>query len=115
MHGQIGPRPKSGCLAHQLDVVAILAPRNPAQTQVGDPAIVFLDEPTTGLDPETKRNMWALVEKSKRGRVIVLTTHSMEEADALCTRIGIMAGGELRCLGTSTHVCWERLQTATQG
>ena len=56
-------------------------------------------EPTTGLDPETKRSMWTLVDLAKEGRAIVLTTHSMEEADALCGRIGIMAYGKLRCLG----------------
>lgn len=71
---------------------------------IGSPDVVFLDEPTTGLDPETRRLMWQLVERSKAGRVIVLTTHSMEEADALCGRIGIMANGELRCLGTNVHL-----------
>lgn len=71
---------------------------------IGSPEVVFLDEPTTGLDPETRRLMWQLVERSKAGRVIVLTTHSMEEADALCGRIGIMANGELRCLGTNVHL-----------
>uniref|UniRef100_A0A7S2IPG3 ABC transporter domain-containing protein n=1 Tax=Haptolina brevifila TaxID=156173 RepID=A0A7S2IPG3_9EUKA len=71
---------------------------------IGDPKVVFLDEPTTGLDPETKRSMWSLVDLAKQGRAIVLTTHSMEEADALCGRIGIMAYGKLRCLGTSLHL-----------
>jgi len=71
---------------------------------IGDPKVVFLDEPTTGLDPETKRLMWSLVDMFKANRVIVLTTHSMEEADALCGRIGIMAYGKLRCLGTSLHL-----------
>lgn len=71
---------------------------------IGDPSIIFLDEPTTGLDPETKRNMWTLIGLAKPSRCIVLTTHSMEEADALCGRIGIMAYGSLRCLGTSLHL-----------
>ena len=71
----------------------------------GDPSVIFLDEPTTGLDPETKRIMWSLVDFfSKSERCLVLTTHSMEEADALCGRIGIMAHGALRCLGTSLHL-----------
>ena len=48
--------------------------------------------------------MWALIDIAKRGRSIVLTTHSMEEADALCSRIGIMAYGRLRCLGPSLHL-----------
>ena len=71
---------------------------------IGEPAVVFLDEPTTGLDPETKRAMWTLIDLSKAGRAIVLTTHSMEEADALCGRIGIMAYGRMRCLGSSLHL-----------
>jgi len=71
---------------------------------VGSPSVIFLDEPTTGLDPETKRNMWQLIERNKQGRVTVLTTHSMDEADALCSRIGIMARGELRCLGSGIHL-----------
>jgi len=71
---------------------------------VGEPDVVFLDEPTTGLDPETKRLMWTLIDSAKAERSIVLTTHSMEEADALCGRIGIMAHGKMRCLGTSLHL-----------
>jgi len=71
---------------------------------VGDPQIVFLDEPTTGLDPETRRAMWTLIDAAKEQRSIVLTTHSMEEADALCGRIGIMAYGKLRCIGSSLHL-----------
>lgn len=71
----------------------------------GSPRVIFLDEPTTGLDPETKRVMWSLVDFFAKGdRCLVLTTHSMEEADALCGRIGIMAHGLLRCLGTSLHL-----------
>ena len=71
---------------------------------LADPSVIFLDEPTTGLDPETKRAMWSLIDIAKAGRSIVLTTHSMEEADALCGRIGIMAYGQLRCLGPSLHL-----------
>jgi len=71
---------------------------------IGNPSTIFLDEPTTGLDPETKRNMWSILDLNKPGRSIVLTTHSMEEADALCDRIGIMAYGALRCLGSSLHL-----------
>lgn len=71
---------------------------------IGDPKIVFLDEPTTGMDPITRRSVWDVIEKAKRGRAIVLTTHSMEEADILGDRIGIMAKGRLRCLGTSIHL-----------
>merc|ERR1712146_256903 len=71
---------------------------------VGGPPVVFLDEPTTGLDPETKRNIWALIDRFKRDRCVILTTHSMDEADALCSRIGIMSHGRLRCIGENLHL-----------
>ncbi|KAJ3333017.1 hypothetical protein HDU76_012101 [Blyttiomyces sp. JEL0837] len=65
---------------------------------VGDPAVVFLDEPTTGLDPEVRRLIWNIIQNAREGKTIILTTHSMEEAEALCQRIGIMAKGTLKCL-----------------
>ncbi|KAL5033545.1 hypothetical protein BDV3_000517 [Batrachochytrium dendrobatidis] len=65
---------------------------------IGNPKVVFFDEPTTGLDPEVRRLIWGIVNTAKIGKTIVLTTHSMEEAEALCQRIGIMAKGTLRCL-----------------
>lgn len=66
---------------------------------VADPKIVFLDEPSTGLDPENRRNLWEILTECKNKRAMVLTTHSMEEADVLCNRIGIVNNGSLRCLG----------------
>ncbi|KAI8909839.1 hypothetical protein EDD86DRAFT_190811 [Gorgonomyces haynaldii] len=65
---------------------------------LGNPAVVFLDEPTTGLDPDVRRLIWDIVNDARERTTIVLTTHSMEEAEALCQRIGIMAKGTLRCL-----------------
>jgi ABC-2 type transport system ATP-binding protein len=63
---------------------------------VNDPKILFLDEPTTGLDPQAKRNLWNLVLELNRSEMtIVLTTHNMEEAETLCHRIGIMDKGKL--------------------
>ena len=56
----------------------------------GDPDIVYLDEPTTGMDPISRRATWDIIEAAKPGRAIVLTTHSMEEADILGDRIAIM-------------------------
>ena len=56
----------------------------------GDPEIVYLDEPTTGMDPISRRATWDIIEAAKKGRAIVLTTHSMEEADILGDRIAIM-------------------------
>ncbi|ONM04752.1 ABC2 homolog 15 [Zea mays] len=71
---------------------------------IGDPKLVFLDEPTTGMDPITRRHVWDIIEEAKKGRAIVLTTHSMEEADILGDRIAIMAKGKLRCIGTSIRL-----------
>ncbi|GMP33514.1 hypothetical protein CsSME_00006800 [Camellia sinensis var. sinensis] len=71
---------------------------------IGDPKLVILDEPTTGMDPITRRHVWDIIENAKKGRAIVLTTHSMEEADILSDRIGIMAKGRLRCIGTSIRL-----------
>jgi|TARA_B110000014_G_C19981319_1_gene508146 ABC-2 type transport system ATP-binding protein len=63
---------------------------------VNNPKILFLDEPTTGLDPQAKRNLWKLVkELNHLGMTIVLTTHNMEEAEYLCDRIAIMDGGKI--------------------
>jgi len=66
----------------------------------GDPKIVFLDEPTTGMDPVSRRQVWEMIQGAKKGRVIVLVTHSMEEADVLGDSVGIMARGKLRVLGS---------------
>ncbi len=66
---------------------------------IGDPLVVYLDEPSTGLDPASRRLLWDVVKKTKRERAVVLTTHSMEEAEVLCDRLGIFVGGEMACLG----------------
>ncbi|XP_031273582.1 ABC transporter A family member 2-like [Pistacia vera] len=71
---------------------------------VGDPKLVILDEPTSGMDPITRRHVWDIIQDAKKGRAIILTTHSMEEADILSDRIGIMAKGRLRCIGTSIRL-----------
>jgi ABC-2 type transport system ATP-binding protein len=68
---------------------------------VGDPDFLFLDEPTTGLDPQARRQLWDLIEKFKAsGRTILLTTHYMDEAERLCDRIAIMDHGKVIALGT---------------
>jgi len=70
---------------------------------VNDPEIVFLDEPTTGLDPLARRNLWDLItEIKKKGKTIILTTHYMEEAEVLCDRIAIMDKGKILKMG-ETH------------
>jgi ABC-2 type transport system ATP-binding protein len=68
---------------------------------VGDPELLFLDEPTTGLDPQARRHLWDLVDGLKQaGRTIILTTHYMDEAQRLCDRVAIMDHGKVIALGT---------------
>jgi ABC-2 type transport system ATP-binding protein len=68
---------------------------------VGDPDFLFLDEPTTGLDPQARRQLWELIEEFKKsGRTILLTTHYMDEAERLCDRVAIMDHGKEIALGT---------------
>jgi ABC-2 type transport system ATP-binding protein len=68
---------------------------------VGDPELLFLDEPTTGLDPQARRQLWDLIEEFKAaGRTILLTTHYMEEAERLCGRVAIMDHGKIIAQGT---------------
>eukprot|EP00727_Mastigamoeba_balamuthi_P010040 m51a1_g5659 hypothetical protein (868) ;mRNA; f:894559-897621 len=71
---------------------------------VGEPKVLFLDEPTTGLDVITRRELWDVLMRAQVGRSTVLTTHSMEEADALCQRIAIVTGGRLKAIGTNVHL-----------
>ena len=72
-----------------------------ARAILHNPAILFLDEPTAGLDPQSRISLWEILEGlHERGQTVVLTTHNMEEADQLCDRIGIMDHGKLLELGT---------------
>ena len=67
----------------------------------GDPDLLFLDEPTTGLDPHSRRQLWGLLEQFRaRGRTILMTTHHMEEAEFLCDRVAIVDHGRIIALGT---------------
>ena len=68
---------------------------------VGDPELLFLDEPTTGLDPQSRRQLWSLIEEFKAtGRTILLTTHYMDEAEKLCDRVAIVDHGHIIAQGT---------------
>ncbi len=70
-----------------------------ATTLINQPKIVFLDEPTTGLDPHARRNLWELIKDvRKKGATVVLTTHYMEEAESLCDRVAIIEKGEIIAL-----------------
>eukprot|EP01133_Synstelium_polycarpum_P012374 gene12374-14517_t len=71
---------------------------------LGNPAVVFLDEPSTGCDPQVRRFMWNVISELGRNKVIIITTHSMEECEALCQRISIMKDGQFTCLGSNQHV-----------
>uniref|UniRef100_A0AAX7W0Y8 ABC transporter domain-containing protein n=1 Tax=Astatotilapia calliptera TaxID=8154 RepID=A0AAX7W0Y8_ASTCA len=76
-----------------------------AIAMIGCPALVLLDEPTTGMDPHSRRFLWnAIMTVIRDGRAVVLTSHSMEECEALCTRLAIMVNGTFKCLGTIQHL-----------
>jgi len=92
-NGGVGDRPcgtYSGGMKRRLSVAISL---------MGDPPVVFLDEPSTGLDPASRATLWDVIKLAKRQRAIVLTTHAMEEAEELCDRLGIFVDGSLRCVG----------------
>uniref|UniRef100_A0A8D2JSB3 ABC transporter domain-containing protein n=1 Tax=Sciurus vulgaris TaxID=55149 RepID=A0A8D2JSB3_SCIVU len=72
---------------------------------IGDPAVIFLDEPSTGMDPVARRLLWDTVARAREsGKAIVITSHSMEECEALCTRLAIMVQGQFKCLGSPQHL-----------
>ncbi|KAF9129604.1 ATP-binding cassette sub- A member 1 [Mortierella sp. 14UC] len=71
---------------------------------IGDPNVLILDEPTTGMDPVHRRHVWTFLAQFKRGRSILLTTHSMEEADALGDKVAIMVSGHLKAIGNTTRL-----------
>ncbi|XP_019855200.1 PREDICTED: ATP-binding cassette sub-family A member 3-like [Amphimedon queenslandica] len=76
-----------------------------AVSLVGSPPILLLDEPTTGMDPATRRFLWdVLTGIIREGRSVILTSHSMEECEALCTRLAIMVNGQFKCLGSIQHL-----------
>lgn len=70
-----------------------------AMALTANPAICYLDEPTTGMDPVSRRKVWNLLEREKRKRCVILTTHSMEEADVLSDNVAIMRRGRIQCMG----------------
>ncbi|KMZ10903.1 phospholipid-transporting ATPase ABCA3 isoform X1 [Drosophila simulans] len=72
---------------------------------IGSPSVIYLDEPTTGMDPAARRQLWNMVCRIRdSGKSIVLTSHSMEECEALCTRLAIMVNGEFKCIGSTQHL-----------
>eukprot|EP01048_Picozoa_sp_COSAG05_P025230 COSAG05_NODE_6321_length_981_cov_1.358277_1_plen_294_part_10 len=75
---------------------------------IGRPKVIFLDEPSTGVDPVARRFMWSVISRitadAQHPCCVVLTSHVMEEVEALCTRVGVVVGGRLRCLGSNQHL-----------
>nr|XP_031542926.1 ATP-binding cassette sub-family A member 3 isoform X3 [Vicugna pacos] len=72
---------------------------------LGEPAVIFLDEPSTGMDPVARRLLWDTVARAREsGKAIIITSHSMEECEALCTRLAIMVQGQFKCLGSPQHL-----------
>lgn len=71
---------------------------------VGDPKVLVLDEPSTGMDPASKRFIWAVIQQLRRDHTVILTTHSMEECEAVAQRVGIMVGGCMAALGPLQHL-----------
>lgn len=71
---------------------------------IGNPQLLLLDEPSSGMDALARRKMWDVIQKVSVGRTVILTTHSMDECEALCSRVGIMVSGQLQCLGSCQHL-----------
>lgn len=83
-----------------------------ATTLINEPKIVFLDEPTTGLDPQARRNLWELIKKLRdRGATVVLTTHYMDEAEELCERVAIIDSGKVIAMSTPGKLIDELLES----
>ncbi|CAO2206632.1 unnamed protein product [Urochloa humidicola] len=93
-HGGFGDKSVSkysGGMKRRLSVAIAL---------IGNPKVVYMDEPSTGLDSRSRNDLWKIIKRAKKDCTIILTTHSMEEADELCDRIGIFINGNFHCIGT---------------
>jgi ABC-2 type transport system ATP-binding protein len=83
-----------------------------ATTLINEPKIIFLDEPTTGLDPQARRNLWDLVRQIRsRGTTVIITTHYMDEAEYLCDRVAIVDSGRIVALNTPDRLIDELVAT----
>jgi len=83
-----------------------------ATTLINKPSIIFLDEPTTGLDPQARRNLWDLIREIRDGgTTIIITTHYMDEAEILCDRVAIIDSGEIIAIDTPNHLIDELVAT----
>jgi ABC-2 type transport system ATP-binding protein len=76
-----------------------------ATTLINQPKIIFLDEPTTGLDPQARRNLWDLIKEIRdQGTTVIITTHYMDEAEVLCDRVAIIDSGEIIVINTPNEL-----------
>ncbi|CAD7964725.1 unnamed protein product [Amoebophrya sp. A120] len=78
-----------------------------AMSLIGAPPVLFLDEPSAGMDPEARRNMWSIIQRiatKQKHSTVILTTHSMDECEALCTKVTIMTQGVMRCFGSIPEI-----------
>jgi ABC-2 type transport system ATP-binding protein len=83
-----------------------------ATTLINDPKIIFLDEPTTGLDPQARRNLWDLIRNIRsKGTTVIITTHYMDEAEYLCDRVAIVDSGEIVALSSPDGLIDELVAT----
>jgi ABC-2 type transport system ATP-binding protein len=80
---------------------------------IHNPQVIFLDEPTLGLDPQARRAVWNYISRLKGDKTILMTTHYMEEADYLADRIGIIDNGKIAALGTSSELKTDIIETHT--
>ncbi len=82
-----------------------------ATTLINNPRIIFLDEPTTGLDPQARRNLWELIRQIRdSGTTVVITTHYMDEAEELCDRVAFVDGGRIIGIDTPDHFIDELIE-----
>jgi len=83
-----------------------------ATTLINNPRIIFLDEPTTGLDPQARRNLWDLIREIRdQGTTVVITTHYMDEAEVLCDRVAFVDGGHIIGIDTPDHFIDQLVET----
>ena len=100
-------KPLSGGQKQRLSIAVAL---------INDPKVLFLDEPTTGLDPQARRNMWKLIKDIRsEGKTIILTTHYMEEAEELCDRVAIIDTGKIISIDTPNNLILELLNSGFKG
>lgn len=71
-----------------------------ALSSLGSPEVILMDEPTTGMDPCSRRSVWDLINRLKKRCAVILTTHSMEEAEILSDKLAVLDHGEVRCVGS---------------